>query len=414
MKVTHLNHSDKKGGAARFAFRTHEAVKSVGVKSELIVSAKQGMENDTIQISNLGPTFLLNARAKLSQFLDQKIRVFERTENYHYKSPSMFGAISKKNVDNFNSDVVHLHWVNGGLISIKTIGQISKPVVWSILDMWPFLGAEHYDDYDATARWVEGFSKTNRSKKDHGLDICLHAWNNKIKYWNNLNLVAPGAWLRNRALESNLFKESKITIIPPAINTKFFTQLDKSEVRKRLGLPENTRIIGYGGAFSGRKGWEIFREILENGLPSKEKVAIVVFGTPINSLFENFRIPIYQFGLIDSDAQLRDLYSAMDLLIMPSLVEAYGLIAQEAQSCGVPVVGFSETGIADVIAENRTGLLVTSRDSESLSLAIVSILEDKKMQKEFSLNARNRAITEWDYSVVGQRYLNLYRTLVDF
>jgi glycosyltransferase involved in cell wall biosynthesis len=80
-------------------------------------------------------------------------------------------------------------------------------------------------------------------------------------------------------------------------------------------------------------------------------------------------------GLVAEDA-LPGLYAAADLYVWPALREAYGLALLEAQAAGVPVVAGNDGGVAEVVADGRTGVLVPARDPMALAGAVRGLLEE--------------------------------------
>ncbi len=70
---------------------------------------------------------------------------------YKYRKKIMFSPaitpdnISKK-IQDINPDIVHLHWIALGFIKIETLAKISKPMIWTLHDMWAFTGGCHYDE----------------------------------------------------------------------------------------------------------------------------------------------------------------------------------------------------------------------------------------------------------------------------
>ena len=141
MKVTHLAHSNKVGGAANFTSRVIDSLCSVGIDNELIASSVKTETNKVHVISPDGSKTLNFIRAQSCQTLDRKLRLLEKTNQYTYKSPNLIGALRARELNNLKTDLFNLHWINGGLISIRQIGKIKKPIVWTMLDMWPFLGS---------------------------------------------------------------------------------------------------------------------------------------------------------------------------------------------------------------------------------------------------------------------------------
>ena len=85
--------------------------------------------------------------ASITKFCDRKknkdiFRPFPETKKIT-KSISLFNSSNIKKINRFDCDIVNLHWICNEMLSIENIKKINKPLVWTILDMWPFIGAEH-------------------------------------------------------------------------------------------------------------------------------------------------------------------------------------------------------------------------------------------------------------------------------
>ena len=81
-----------------------------------------------------------------------------------------------------------------------------------------------------------------------------------------------------------------------------------------------------------------------------------------------------------SGSDLLKLYSQADVLAMPSLVEALGVVFLEAMACGIPVVGTHVGGIPEIVKEGYSGLLVAPGDSLQLAQAITWLLRDSELR----------------------------------
>ena len=90
-------------------------------------------------------------------------------------------------------DIVNLHWVCAEALSIGEIARIKKPIVWTMHDMWSFMGAEHYDDLEHPGRWKAPYTVTNRPPNYSGPDLDARVWARKASAWAGkaFNLVAP-------------------------------------------------------------------------------------------------------------------------------------------------------------------------------------------------------------------------------
>jgi N-acetyl-alpha-D-glucosaminyl L-malate synthase BshA len=96
------------------------------------------------------------------------------------------------------------------------------------------------------------------------------------------------------------------------------------------------------------------------------------------------------------------------LLLLPSDAESFGLAALEAMACGVPVVGTAAGGLPEVVADGACGFLKPVGDVEGMAEAALALLEDPVLWKQFSVEARRRAVEEFPTEEIVSRYRSLY------
>ena len=408
MKVLHLNHSDSIGGAAKFSQRLHISILSIGEDSYMCCSSVR-LQNERIFRANPAMSKNLSLlKAKAAQTLDSKVQRLERTSIKSFKSAGWFGAVSADWINRSDFDVINLHWINGGLISIREIGRIRKPIVWSMLDMWPFLGAEHYTQDIESRGMMEGFNKSNRPKNNLGLDICRISAQLKERCLSEkITYVSPSRWLAHRAEQSQRLARAEIRVIPAALDTDLYSPIT---THSSVDNTANSFVIGYGGALSGRKGWELFNKFLNTYNKELVGSTIIVFGSPISEAFSSPYYEIKQKGRVMDEEMLVSLYRQMDVLLFPSNLETFGLIAQEAQSCGVPVICIRNTGTAEVIQPDKTGYSING-SIEELSSILGRLKSDPNLRKYLGVNARERALSLWRQEIVAAQYLSLYQTI---
>lgn len=409
--VGHVCHSDGDGGAARAAYRLHSALRSTGVSSSMFVVKKTTDDrsvygNDT-------------AYQKLSYFLRfhlaKQISSALTRNDSGLRSLALFsGGLIKKVVD-AEVDVINLHWVGAETIGLKELTRIDRPLVWRVADMWPFCGAEHYSGVDANARWRIGYTET-QSPESFLFDIDSSVWKRKKKYIPaGTTLVGTTNFVSNCLRESELFRHFKIVTIPNALDTQVYRPLDKDFCRAVLGLPSDQPIVLFGAIGGGadpRKGMDLLMNALRI-VASENKQAIgVVFGQSAPEDQPKVGMPIRWLGHVHDDLLLSIIYSAADVMVVPSRQETFGQTASEAQACGVPVVAFNCTGLADVVDHNRTGYLADPYDYEDLASGILELINNPAELRNRSINARCRALNSWSYSVVANAYTGLYRSLL--
>ena len=155
LRVLAINHSDTVGGAARAAYRVHKAVRLLGVDSTLRVNQKV-LSDPTVQ----GPANNLERLlAKFYSGMGQLLIKPFKSNPAIYQSIALMPTRWAARLNSSQNDVVHMHWVNGEMISIADIGRIDKPIIWTLHDMWSIAGAEHYCEDE---RIHDGYTKENQ------------------------------------------------------------------------------------------------------------------------------------------------------------------------------------------------------------------------------------------------------------
>ena len=174
MRILHLNYSDQIGGAAISVMRLHKSLKKENIDSKILVKEKTTQDKNVLSKNTI---FSLIIDLIKKSFL-RNIRKLSGSRNFSTFSMNMISGISKNTINNYNPDIINLHWVSNEMISLKEISNIKTPIVWTLVDMWLFCGGEHYSD---EKRYIKGYSKLTRNKDEKGLDLNKYIWNKKKK-----------------------------------------------------------------------------------------------------------------------------------------------------------------------------------------------------------------------------------------
>ena len=172
MKILHVNYSDNKGGASISVMRLHKHLLDKGVDSNLLVADKELNENKVTSIDKTSHKILNIIKSSVSR----NIKFFFKTSNKNTHSINLFPSKLFKIINDFNADIVNLHWLGNETLSINQISNIKSKIVWTLHDMWPFCGAEHYTSDE---RYKTGYYKNNRPNYEKGLDINKFIWEKK-------------------------------------------------------------------------------------------------------------------------------------------------------------------------------------------------------------------------------------------
>lgn len=412
MKALLLNHSDISGGAARAAYRIHYALRDSGIDSQMLVNVAASGDW-TVQ----GPTRkLAKAIGRVRPQLATPLRKLLRTGNPIIHSPAVVPSRWPERINASDADVVHLHWVQGEMLSIADIGRIRKPIVWTLHDMWAFSGAEHYtNDY----RWRDGYRADNRPDHERGFDLNRFTWERKRKHWRRpFQIVCPSQWLADCVRSSALMAEWPVTVIPNPIDTDRWQSIDQHLARQLLGLPQNCPLLLFGAMGGGndpRKGMDLLLAALtqlrtEDNLHDPQ---LVVFGQSEPQSPPQLGFPVHYTGHLHDDLSLRALYSAADLMVVPSRQEAFGQTASEGHACGTPVVAFNTGGLRDIVVDCVTGALADPFEPASLAAAIRWVLNDPQRRQQLGAAARSRAERLWKSERVAGQYAEVYRLTME-
>ncbi|QCJ71833.1 glycosyl transferase [Providencia heimbachae] len=415
MKILHISHSDLRGGAARAAYRLHLAQLSADIESRMLVRNKLS-DSWTIQ----GPSSILEKGLnQLRPSLGNQINKLQRSHNTNFHSGNWLPSNWAKKINSSNADIVNLHWIAGETMSIQDIGNIKKPIVWTLHDMWPFCGTEHVTGYEYNARWKTGYFFNNRGSLEKGIDLDRLAWRQKVKAWKKqvMHIVAPSHWMAECAKSSLLFQNYSVEVIPNALNLNVYRPLDKNYSRHILNLPNNKEIILFGAMGGGKdnnKGYDLLLKALNYLSISKNHndILCVIFGQSEPEYLPDIPFETKWLGHINDDVTLALLYNSATVMIVPSRQENLPQTATEAQACGIPVIAFDTTGIKDVIEHQKTGYLVKPFDTMELAQAMKWILENVNVQDQLGKNAREKALKSWNEEIIAKKYINIYNKII--
>ena len=410
MKIIHLSHSDTSGGASRAAYRIHNMLIKNRINSFMWVDQKKSSNNRVY-----GPdSKLINFINSKRQHLRFPINKILKSKLNGMHSPSVLPSTWIKKINNSNADIIHLHWVQGEMLSIKEISKIKKPVVWTFHDMWPFCGCEHYA---YNMRYSEGYKDSNRSQNElRFFDINRWRWEQKVKLFNKpIQIISPSTWMTNCVKKSYLMKNWPIETIPHPIDVFSWKPLDKKFSRQKLYLPQNAKLIIFGatgGIRDFRKGFELLQSALNylKILMKNDDINLIIFGGNNKDFYSKIDFKIHYFSEVNDDRILQKLYSAADVMIVPSKLETFGQTALESLACGTPVVAFKNTGVSDIVQHKENGYLAEYMNEKDLANGIEWILKNSN-QNVLSINSRKRAENYFSENVILKKYQNLYNKI---
>jgi glycosyltransferase involved in cell wall biosynthesis len=406
MKILHVTYTDSGGGAGIAAHRLHSALLSAGIDSSMIC-IKRRTEDPRVK------RILGRISEKIKSAQNIIIRELMRILSCPLGSSlNIFPTGLHKKINRSDADIVHLHWLNAELISIREIAKIKKPIVWSLHDLWPLLGAEHYP-ISGDNRYIDGYTRSSP------LDVNAMTWLRKKRAWENFDpvLVSVGAWGAEYARQSALFNASKICVIPNTLDVNIFKPEPKYFGRTDFNLPLDKKILLFGsatGVVDPRKGYDLLAQALENLNVTSDDVALVVFGGEKKNTSFEYGYKTYHVGRIADKTKLARLYSAVDIMCVPSRLETFGQTASEAMSCGTPVIAFDGSGISDIVDHKINGYLAKPYNISDYAQGIEWLFRamDNPDYQVMSQRAREKVTSHFSFSVVAEQFCSLYKEIL--
>lgn len=316
------------------------------------------------------------------------------------------------------ADIVHLHWVNQGFLSLHILDKIfksGKPVVWTMHDMWPCTAICHHAK-DCN-RFMSECKYCNLLQEPSSTDMANAVFQSKKQIYSKarLNIVAVSTWLADKVCSSVLLRDKPVDVIPNTISLEQFDMLPKNKSRQKLGLPIDRHLIIFGAARldDSIKGFEFLVAAL-NTLVKKGmgNLHLALFGNIKNAkdkFLSAIPVPYTYFGLVN-ESMLPEMFSAADVAVSASYYETFGLTLIEAQACGCIPVSFNNSGQTDIIQHKINGYLAKYKSSDDLANGIEWALTEGH-ESVNPVQLRQSVIEKYSDSVVARRYVDLYEKL---
>ena len=414
MRVLIINTAERIGGAAIAANRLMVALNNNGIKAKMLVSNRQTEQITVVSIKNSWKT--------LWNFVWERFVIWGannfRRHNLFAVDIANTGTDITRLPEFVQADVIHLHWINQGMLSLKNIKQIidsGKPIVWTMHDMWPFTGICHHAG--TCTKYTTGCNNCPLLYRGNSKDISYHTFHRKKKLFGSIiskiTFVACSHWLESLAQKSILTHGHLVTSIPNPINVNLFKPLNKKLARKQLNLPTDKKLILFCSAKTSDKMKgidylvEACRLLKEKEPEFSSQLAVVVLGRHSEQYHELFPFDVHCLDYVSNEKQLTEIYNAIDLYVTPSLQDNLPNTIVEAMSCGIPCVGFNVGGIPQMIDHLHNGYVAQYKSADDLAHGIWWSFNEGDY-RTLSAVARHKALNTYSENIIAAEYLKIY------
>jgi sugar transferase (PEP-CTERM/EpsH1 system associated) len=240
-------------------------------------------------------------------------------------------------------------------------------------------------------------------------DKFLSLFTNKV--------IVVADFLKKNLIKYEWFNPSKVMTIYNGIDgSKFKAEFDKSEIKRGLGLSENSRIIGMVARLDPIKNHKSLIMSMQSVIKKFPEAILLIIGDgPIRNELEVFveKCDLKKnVTFLWTRHDIPQLLSVMDIFVLCSMSEGLPITLLEAMAGGKPIVATRVGGIPEVIEHNINGLLIPSGNIEALLDAILELLRDTEKAKQLGAAAERKFERNFSLSSMVEKYQEVYEALL--
>lgn len=382
MKVVFLSYSDFKGGASIAAYSIFKAINN---KKIFFLTVENKYKKSISIFSNL-KKFYINLLRIL-----EKILIFLFDKKKFHQSLNIFNTHIQNKIENYNPDIINLHWVNRSMISLNEIYNLKSKLIFSLHDMWIFSPTQHYF-----------------IKEDNKNFISRYCWNIKQKliYKKNVFFIVHNKWMLGQIIKRHPKLKNKIFLSNNyPVNTNLFKPRNKIYLRKKYKLPLNKIIIFFSAQDINdeRKGFKYFMKIVKTLSYNNNLFFLSLGGNEVNA--ENYEN--YKHVSFISNERSSELYSLSDIFLCTSTIDNLPLTILEALSSGNLVISFDNGGAKNVL--KKIGYVYKISKINNL-IKFINNLDKKELNKK-SIQSRKFAKKYFDKKVIASSYNKIFEEI---
>ncbi len=380
MRVLHLNAADRIGGAGIAAYRLHKALtERDGIDSKLLVGLKT-VDDPTVY--SLFPDKYRYAMNRIAH----RFSIRRGTDGF-----TAFGTDRCLRNMVSAADLIHLHNIHGGFHSLPAIFSLAKgkPVVWMLHDYWSVTGGCCFPHN------CEAYVRGCREPSTCTVQSAERNWMRKRDLYATryIELIVPSPRMKSEIEKSPIFAHCRIHCIPFGIDTDVYRPQDDAPAKRSFGIPIDAFVIGF-RSNPDRKGLHYIKKCLAH-VEAQKNIWLLTFDQV--GLVEELKgsFPVVEMGWIGDDVSMARAFAAMDLFLMPSEAEAFGLMAIECMACARPVIVFQNTVLSETILAPAGGIAIPFGDTKAMRDNVVELYSNPNLR---------RSIGETAYQLARKHY----------
>jgi glycosyltransferase involved in cell wall biosynthesis len=294
-------------------------------------------------------------------------------------------------------DVIHAHDWLSGLAAIELKHGFRLPLVTTIHSTE--LGRRN-GLYDDGQRMIHAIEKR----------LAFESW----------RIIACSRYMADQIKYAYGLSGDKIDVIPNGVYTKNFTVDNTVDLAfRRTFATDDEKIVLYTGRMVPEKGVNVLVGSIPQVIASMPNAKFIFVGDGYYRA-QYMRIAhglgvahkCYFTGFIESDSDVRKLFTLADVCVFPSFYEPFGIVALEAMAAGTPVIVSDIGGFSEIIDHGHTGLKVPVNNSYALARAIISLLSDPGLASSLRKNALETVQKLYHWRRIANQTTRVYERVI--
>jgi glycosyltransferase involved in cell wall biosynthesis len=234
-------------------------------------------------------------------------------------------------------------------------------------------------------------------------------------------VVAVSAYIRENILAAYEIPEHKVHVIPYGLGNNVLGEQEPAcAIRRNFHVPENGFLVGMVSQITPDKRQDLFLEAARRVLEFYPKCRFVMVGAPVQPSYEaeiHRRIAEWSLEgkvlLAGFRRDIPDVMKALDILVLPSRAEAFGLVLLEAMANARPIVASASGAVPEIVHTGENGLLFPPGDAGAMAEALISLLGSREEQKR--MGRAGAGIFQETYTLAreAEETERLYRSLLE-
>lgn len=402
IKVVHISTAST-GGAGVAAYRLHCGLtRQSGISSYFVQQFNNNEQNDINTVTaypKLTYSYRIMKKLGLRSEIRNRKKILKYPINYEIATlPTSPYRLEELSIIQ-EADIIHLHWVADFLNYPTFFKNIQQPIVWTLHDMNPFMGIFHYE------------GDVNRNKDLETLNNTIARQKRKWIHQNqNLQIVCPSRWLEKKSLISETFKRYPHTMIPNGLDLSAYPYINKDEAKQALNINNGLKTIMFiaHSLSISRKGFHLLSASIDR-LKSQQFNLISVGGEKIDIPHKG--VNHIHYNSIHDETLINTIYSASDLMVLPTKEDNLPNVMLESFANGIPVLSFANGGMAEHIRTGENGILVNEVSIDALTKNLYDFLNNKYTFNQEKI--RQYATDNFSDKLQAERYINLYKEILN-